>query len=111
GRVERGTQLLQAVEEQIVLVPEVRVEGRPTDVGAVDDVLHRDLGVPLLEDLRDQRASQRFPGPPDPPVDPFAAHPCPPSGQFRESVQYRTPAAGCAWRPPPPRRNLAQSVQ
>ncbi len=39
--------LAQSLEE-IVLRLEVRVEGRASDVGAVDDLLHRDLVVALL---------------------------------------------------------------
>ena len=39
--------LAQSLEE-IVLRFEVRVEGRASDVGAVDDLLHRDLVVALF---------------------------------------------------------------
>jgi hypothetical protein len=66
--LERRRQLLQAAEQQIILVRVVRVEGRAADVRAVDDVLHGDPVVALLQDQTDQRTMEQLPGTPHPAI-------------------------------------------
>ena len=39
-------ELIEAAGKQLVLVLEVRIERRPADVRAIDDVLHRQRLVP-----------------------------------------------------------------
>jgi hypothetical protein len=68
--------VLEPAQEQVVLVAVVRVEGRPSDVGPVDDVLDRDAAVPLLLDEREQGAPQQLTGSPYPPVDLGGAQGC-----------------------------------
>ena len=49
--------VLEPAEEQVLLVAVVRVEGRPSDVGPVQEVLDGDAFVALLLDEREQGAS------------------------------------------------------
>ncbi|HEV8194147.1 MAG TPA: hypothetical protein VGP82_22085 [Ktedonobacterales bacterium] len=48
-----------AAQEEVVLAGEVQVEGGPPDVGAIDDVLHRDLGIAPLPHQVDLRLLQQ----------------------------------------------------
>ena len=59
GHVEVG----EDRHQQVVLVDEVRVEGRAPDVSAIDHVLDRDPLVALLEDQVRKRFLQRLPRP------------------------------------------------
>src|SRR5262245_53921019 len=67
-RPRRAQDLVNAAEQQIVLVAEMGVESRAPDVGAVQDLLDRDVVVGLLVQQRRERlANQRF-GPLDPAI-------------------------------------------
>src|SRR5829696_1549518 len=54
---EGCTYVLEPGVEQVLLVAVVRVEGRSPDVGLVEDVLHGDAVVALLEDEREEGAA------------------------------------------------------
>lgn len=54
-RLELDLQVFEAGEEQGVLVTVVGVERRAADVGAVEDVLDRDLLIALLEHQGEER--------------------------------------------------------
>jgi hypothetical protein len=87
---ERRAQLFVAAEQQIVLALVVGVERGAADVGAVEDVLHGDALVALLQGQLEQGPAQQF-----------ACSTYPPVGHrelllefpdsFRGGVRYRTP--------------------
>jgi Replication-relaxation len=62
--LDRGSDVVEATLEEVVLVAVVSVERRSTDVGAIDDVLHRDPVVAPLQDQLPERVPQEVPGPP-----------------------------------------------
>src|SRR6266513_3285495 len=53
-------QVLEPAGQQGLLIGEVRIEGRPSDVGAIDDVLNRRRVVPLLDHHRKERILQQL---------------------------------------------------
>jgi hypothetical protein len=57
-----------AAHEQFDFAVVVQIEGRTPDVGAIHDVLNRDRIISTFVDQLDQRFSQHFPGPLDPPI-------------------------------------------
>src|SRR5262245_61237431 len=66
--VNRPEYLVNTTLEQFVLVAEMRVEGRSADVGAIEDLLHRNRAIRLLVGKTNQRLPQRCLRPPDSPV-------------------------------------------
>jgi hypothetical protein len=60
--------VLERAPEQVVLVAVVGVEGRPSDVGPVQEVLDRDAVIALVLDEREQGAPQQLTGSPYPPI-------------------------------------------
>ena len=66
----RHLQVGEDRHQQVVLVEEVRVEGRPPDVGPIDDVLDGHGLVAPLEDQVGERLLQRPPRPRDPSIRP-----------------------------------------
>ncbi len=46
--VNRAQHFVNAALEEIVLVAEMRVEGRPSDIGAIENLFHRDRVVRLF---------------------------------------------------------------
>jgi hypothetical protein len=47
---QRSTQTLKTTHQEILLVVEVRIESRAADVGAINDVLHRERFKSILLD-------------------------------------------------------------
>jgi len=66
--VEEGQDALSFAGQHVFLVAVVRVEGRPTNIGAVDDLLHRDVIVAPLQHQRDQRLGDKPARAPRPPI-------------------------------------------
>ena len=66
-------QFVDSAFEQFILVPEVRVERRSSNVCPIQNVLHRDRIVGLLPRKTDQRIVRRVSRPPDAPVVPLQA--------------------------------------
>ena len=52
GRMNRSEQVMNAADEQFILVAKMHVEGRAAHVGAVQNLLHDDLVVWLLANKR-----------------------------------------------------------
>src|SRR5690242_18639925 len=63
-----GAQVVEAGQQQVVLVPVVGVEGGASHVGAVEDVLNSDPVVALLRDQGDERLAKKALAAPDPAV-------------------------------------------
>ena len=66
--VEEGQDALDFAGQHVFLVAVVRVEGRPTNIGAVDDLLHRNVVVAPLHHQRDQRLGDEPARAPRPPI-------------------------------------------
>jgi hypothetical protein len=67
-RAQHLLQVLEAAADQLLLVGEVRVEGRPPDVRPVAHVLHAEAVPASLGDERDEGIAEGTAGALDPPV-------------------------------------------
>ncbi len=67
-RLQGGMDIVEPAAEEVVLVAEMCVERRPTDVGAIEDVLDGDSVVALLLDELEESTAQQVVRSPDPSI-------------------------------------------